>query len=68
METYEAVKAQIEKIGRFESLVQLTDKPKDPDWPKWVARATVEGHGTNGQGDGDVEAMKDLLKKLLLKK
>lgn len=63
VEGYETLKAQIEKVARFESLVHMPDK-RDPDWPKWVARATVKGHGTNGQGDTDIEALKDLLKKI----
>lgn len=62
-ETYEQIKVAIEKVARFESLVHMPEK-KDPDWPVYVARATVKGHGTNGQGDTDIEALKDLLKKL----
>jgi hypothetical protein len=62
--TYEELKAQIEEIARFESLVHLPDKPRDPDWPHWVARATVEGHGTNGEGETEIEALENLLKNL----
>jgi len=66
-ETFESVKTQIEQVARFESLVHLPDKPRDPDWPKWVARATVDGHGTDGRGGTHIEALQDLLKNLLLK-
>lgn len=62
-DTFENLKSQIEKVARFESLVHMPEK-KDPDWPVYIARATVKGHGTNGQGDTDIDALRDLLKKL----
>lgn len=55
------------KVGRFESLVQMPVK-RDPDWPKWSARASIPGKDTQtgiiGTGDTDIEAMEDLLRKL----
>jgi hypothetical protein len=62
-QTYEQLKTRIEAVARFESLVQMPSK-KDPDWPNWVARATVDGNSVNGQGDTDLDAMEDLLNKL----
>lgn len=62
-ENYDTLKTAIEKVARFESLVHMPDK-KDPDWPHYVARATVKGQSVNGQGDTDIAALNDLLRKL----
>ena len=65
--TYEQVMKEIHAVGRFESLVQMPEK-KDPDWPHWVARASIPGlatkTGITGKGDTDVEALQELLKNL----
>jgi hypothetical protein len=60
MRIYSHLKNQIEAIARFESLVHLPEKWGD----KWLARAVKDGHGVNGEGETDLAAMEDLLKKL----
>ena len=63
MHTFKSLLDQIEQIARFESLVHLPEKFGDV----WVARATVEGHGVDSQGETYLEAMQNVLKTLLLK-
>lgn len=60
---YEKLRKEIEKKARFESLVQLPEKFDG----MWAARATVDGHGVQGQGQSDYEALEDLVRKLNLK-
>lgn len=54
---------KIEKVGRFESLVQMPEK-KDPDWKAWAARGTKNGHGVSTFGDTPEEALEEVLEKL----
>jgi hypothetical protein len=55
---------RIEKIARFESLVQLPEKPRDPDWPVWAAAATKDGHRFMATADTKVDALARLLEEL----
>ena len=61
---YEQLREAIEKLGSFQSLVQMPDKPRDPDWPNWVARATKDEKSYIGKGDTDTDALEDLLNNL----
>jgi hypothetical protein len=55
---------KIEDVARFESLVHFPEKPRDPDWPNWVARATKEGVTFSGTGEDRNLALQDLLKNI----
>ena len=48
----------------MESLVRMPDK-RDPDWPKWVARATIAFTGVCGRGETDTEALGRLLDQVI---
>lgn len=52
---------KVDAVARFESLVHFPEKPRDPDWPDWVARATKEDVTFSGVGDSREFALADLL-------
>jgi hypothetical protein len=61
--SFDDLKADIEGLARFESLVQLPEK-RDPDWPKWSARATRGEKSFIGRGDSAAEGLGALLDSL----
>ena len=60
---YEELQGAINKLARFETLVQLPEK-RDPCWPKWSAAATKGFFRVMGKGDTDIEALQNLLDEL----